>query len=227
MDFEAALREACIEADKNYWKSFFEHIDSMPEILIPEDKDKRLRDFIRNYEIVSAGNKNRKGVKLGFKAFLIAAIILLAIAVTAFAFEPIRNFVYKVYTDCTEFVFERINGNEDDYLYAKYSYIPEGYEIVLNIKTKKQQKIVYENGDYQIVIKTDMGSNSVLGIDTENAEHGELSINGYEGYYSINQTSIIVVWSTGRNHHVIYADRNNRINLDVVVHIAQSAIGLN
>jgi hypothetical protein len=223
MDFEAALREACIEADNNYWKSFFEHIDSMPEILIPEEKDKRLRDFIHNYEIASAGKKNRKGMKRGIKALLIAAIVLLAIAVTAFAFEPFRNIIYKVYTDCTEFVFESVKGNKDDYLYAEYSYIPEGYILVQNNKTKTSQKIIYENERYQIVIQTDTGSNSVLGIDTENAEFGDININGFDGYYSINQTSIIVAWSTGRNHHVICADQNNRTNLDDVIQIAQSA----
>ncbi len=227
MDFEAALREACIEADKTYWKSFFEHIDSMPEILIPKDKDERLREFIRNYRTASeTEKKNRNGMTRGIKVLLIAAIILLAIAVTAFAFEPFRNFVYRVYTDCTEFVFESVKGNKDDYLYAKYSYIPKGYKLVQNNKTKTSQKIIYENESNQIVIQTDMGSSSVLGIDTENAEYGDLDINGYDGYYSINQTSIIVAWSTGRNHHVICADRNSIMNLDDVVHIAQSATGL-
>ena len=226
MDFEAALREACIEADKTYWKSFFDHIDSMPEILIPEEKDKRLRDFIRNYKISSAGKNNRKGLKRGVKALLIAAIILLIAALTAFAFEPVRNFVFKVYSDCTEFVFHNGEKSEGDYLYAEYSYIPDGYELVSNIKTKTQQKIIYENGSYQIVIKSGVGSDSVLGIDTEQSESGGIVINGYDGYYSINQTSLIVVWSTGKNYHMIKADQCDTITLDVIVRIAQSAVSL-
>lgn len=222
MDFEAALREACIEADNNYWKSFFEHIDSMPEILIPEEKDKRLRDFIRNYKIASAGKKNRKGLKRGIKALLIAAIVLLIAAFTAFAFEPVRNFVYKVYPDCTEFVFESIKGNKDDFLYAEYSFIPEGYSIVSNVKTDMGQKIIYENKNNQMLIQSGINSGSVIGIDTENAECGEIQINNYDGYYSINQTSIFVVWSTGKNYHMIKADQCDTITLDVIVRIAQS-----
>lgn len=224
MDFEAALREACIEADKTYWKSFFEHIDSMPVILIPEDKDKRLRDFIRNYKITSVGKKNRKGVKRGLKALLIAAIIIFAIVVTAFAFEPVRNFVFKVYSDCTEFVFESIKGNKDDYLYAEYSYIPEGYILVSNVKTEMGQSITYKNKNNQLLIQSGINSGSLLGIDTENAEHGDIQIKNHKGYYSITNRSLIITWSTGKYNHVICADKSDIITLDEVVRVAQSAV---
>ncbi len=222
MDFEAVLKEACIEADELYWESFFERIDSLPDVLIPTDKDERLRDFIRNYEMKSAGKKNRKGMTRGIKALLIAAIILMAAAFTAFAFEPVRNFVFKVYTDCTEFVFSSAKGNEDDYLYADFLYIPDGYKLVSNTKTKTQHRIVYMNGVNMLIIKSDESSGSVLGIDTENAVHGELEINGCVGYYSINQSSIIIVWSTGKYYHIIIADQCDEIGFEDVVQIAQS-----
>ncbi len=222
MDFETALREACIEADKTYWKSFFERMDSLPDILIPKDKDKRLRDFILNYELKSADKKNRKGMTRGIKALLIAAIILLAAAFTAFAFEPVRNFVYTVYTDGTEFIFESSRGNKNDYLYADFSYIPDGYKLVSNTKTKTEHRIVYMNGGNMLTINSYESSGSVLGIDTENAVHGELEINGCVGYYSINQSSLIIVWSTGKYFHIIIADQCDEIGYEDVVQIAQS-----
>ncbi|MBQ6266824.1 MAG: hypothetical protein IJK64_03540 [Clostridia bacterium] len=80
MDFEAALRDAFMEAEDAYWKSFFERMDALPDVLILEDKDERLRNFIRNYEITPAVKKNRKGMRRGLKALLIAAIILLVVA---------------------------------------------------------------------------------------------------------------------------------------------------
>lgn len=227
MDFEAALRDAFTEAEDAYWKSFFARMDALPDVLIPADKDERLRNFIRNYEITPAVKTNRNGMQRGLKALLIAAILLFVLALTAFAFEPVRNFVYKVYTDCTEFVFHSVKGNEDDYLYAEYSYIPEGYSLVSNVKTEQSQIIIYKYGMNQILIQSGDNSGSLLGIDTENAEYGDIQINNYNGYYSITDRCLILVWSTGKHNHVIWADKCDMITFDDVVHIAQSSKGIN
>ncbi len=227
MDFEAALREACIEADKTYWETFFERMDSMPDIIIPEDKDNRLREFIRNYRTASGlKKKNRKGMTRGIKALLIAAIILLIAAFTAFAFEPVRSFVYKVYTDCTEFVFSSVKGNKDDYLYAEYTYIPEGYVLVSDTKTKNEQKTIYSNGSDQIIIRSVDYNEAVIGIDTENSDSGEIVVGKSVGYYSINKDVIILIWSTGHHFHKIIVDSNGIISLQDVVSVAQSALSL-
>ena len=193
--------------------------------MIPEDKDERLREFIRNYRTASeTEKKNRNGMTRGIKVLLIAAIILLIAVFTAFAFEPIRSFVFKVYSDCTEFVFHSGEKSEGDYLYAVYTYIPEEYVLVSNTKAKLTQEIVYKNGNNRIIIQSGDNSDSVLIIDTENAEHGEMQINNYDGYYSITDRSIILTWSSGKYNHVILADKCDAITLDEVVYIAQSAI---
>jgi len=223
MDFEAALREACIEADKTYWKSFFEHIDSMPVILIPEEKDKRLRDFIRNYEITSVGKKNHKGVKQCLKALLIAAIILLALAITTFAFKPMRNYVFHIFNNYTEFIFNDEKDADRDFFSADYLYIPEGYELVSKEKSKHLQRLLYTNGGNQIVIRSVLNINNLVEIDTEDAETGEIEIGGKIGYYSCNEKVIIVMWSTGQYYHQIIADTCNLVSLDDVIQIAQSA----
>lgn len=223
MNFEAALREACVDADKLYWQSLFEQIDSMPDVLIPADKDERLRSFIRNHMITQTEKKNRKGMRRGWKALLIAAIILLVAALTAFAFEPVRNFVYRVYTDCTEFVSKSVKGYDDDYLYANYLYLPDGYELVSDDKEKTEQRTVYSNGSDRIVIRSVKYKTAVIGIDTEGSDSGEIKVANHVGYYSVNDDVIILFWSTGQHYHKIIADMNDKIKLEDVVRIAQSA----
>lgn len=222
MDFEAALREACVEADKTYWETFFERMDSMPDIIIPEDKDNRLREFIRNYKATSGfKKKNRKGMTRGFKALLIAAIILMVAAFTAFAFSPVKSYFIEIYNDGTKFIF--LNEKKKDYFYSTFTYIPEGYELTQHTKGKLSQRSVYNNGNKIIHIDTNTNKGSVTFIDTENAETGEVVINGCDGYYSITDDAVILIWTTGKYHHCITADLNEDIiTLDEVIKIAES-----
>ena len=93
MDFEIALREACFEADEIYLKSLFEQINSMPDVLIPKEKDERLRGFIRAYTVHSApNNKNTGRIKRSIRAMIIAAALLMFVA---FTFGSVKNFVYS------------------------------------------------------------------------------------------------------------------------------------
>lgn len=226
MGYETALKEACMEADALYTKSFFEWMDSTPDVIIPEEKDARLRNFIKNYNIYlnnTSANRKSKGMKRGIKVMLIAAIILLIAALTAFAIEPVRSFVYKICNDYTEFIFEKINDNKNDYLIAEYTYIPEGYQLVSNEKKKTEHTVIFRNGQNRIKIHSDQTNGSVLLIDTEAAKTRNLKINDYDGYYSVNQDTIILVWSTGKFYHVITADVCDKLTLNDVVQIAQSA----
>ena len=223
MDFETALREACFEADEIYLKSLFEQINSMPDVLIPKEKDERLRGFIRAYTVHSApNNKNTGRIKRSIRAMIIAAALLLILTLTAFAFEPVRDFIYNIYEDSTEFIFRNKSKRNGDYLFAEYSYIPEGYVLISENRTESEQTIMLQNKMDRIIISSEK-SNSLLGIDTEKAVTDKISVNGHDGYFSVNQSSIILVWSTGKHYHYIVADLNENISIDVVVQIAQSA----
>ena len=226
---DTALMEGCFLAEELYWKDFFTKTDIKTCKASPS-LDERIMNLIygkadNTENSVSLLGKKKKTGKKHIIA-IIAAVLVILVSALAAASAPVRNYILYVYDDYSEFIFKSFKGNEDDFLYAEYSYIPDGYEVVSNIKTKTQQKIIYENGSYQIVIKSGVGSDSVLGIDTEQSESGGIVINGYDGYYSINQTSLIVVWSTGKNYHMIKADQCDTITLDVIVRIAQSAVSL-
>ncbi|MBQ6266825.1 MAG: DUF4367 domain-containing protein [Clostridia bacterium] len=112
-------------------------------------------------------------------------------------------------------------------MHAEFSYIPEGYEIVSNHKTHLRQEVICKNGNNQIRIRSGNNAGASLGLDTENAQCGEIKLNDYDGFYSITERCYILMWSTGKYNHVITADRCDKIAFEDVVQIAQSAKGIN
>lgn len=104
MTGEEALKAACIDAERIFREQYFAKIDSEPAAVIPLPFRETVPDFIRELEAGESRQpehppKRRKALR----ALLIAAIIAVLLAVTAFAVEPIRSFVADVYSDCTEY----------------------------------------------------------------------------------------------------------------------------
>ncbi len=220
---DMALREACVLAEEILYNKMLAEFETHPSIMIPERQRERIHKLIYSKDPTPNVNTQKKTSSKKIKtALLIAAIFIVLFAVTATAFGPFKDFFVKIYNDCTEIVFNTTNKN--DYLFADYTYIPEGYLKVkdIQIKAAKSQSLLYINGKSRINISTQSNRHSSTFIDTENAETGEISVNKTTGYYSITETSIILVWSTGKYTHVICADKCDIINLELLVKIAQS-----
>lgn len=224
---DTALKEACVLAEEMLYKDMLEEFEKHPSIVIPEGQRERIYKLIYgeepkekdNTQIIEKNTSLRK-IKI---AILIAAILIILFGITATAFTPLRDFILKIYKECTEIVFD-VTG-KDDYLFAEYTYIPEGYVKVkdIQIKEAKSQIILYISGKNRIKIKTLTNKHSSTFIDTENAETGEVLVNGTIGYYSITETSYILVWSTGKYSHCMTADKDYElISIETLVKIAQS-----
>ncbi len=156
-----------------------------------------------------------------FKSVIIAAVILALLAITCMAVKPIRNFFAKVTADGTFFNFGI--SDDDDYLCANYSFIPEGYALVYDDTVNDIRKITYENNEKLIYIVSSENENTLKFINSENAtETGEVAIGKYIGYYCINKDQTFLVWSTGKYNHAITADNCKYITLDLLVNIALS-----
>ena len=227
MTEELFLKEICSEAETIYWERIFEIIDSEPDMEISEETDRRITDYIckleSKYLKKNTGTDSKIKSGHGLKVLIAAAILILILALTAFAYEPFRGFISRVYDNCTEYIFQLDNSNERDYKYADYSYIPEGYVLVKDNRGKFGQRQVYSNNGYEIVIDTGYSNNSSVFIDTENAKTGDTVINGSIGHYSITDSGITVIWSTGKYYCYISADLNgDLITLDEVIKIAES-----
>ncbi len=223
---EIALREACVLAEEMIYKDMLAEFEAQPFIMIPEGQPERIHKLIYGEDTEPKANTRIKEKKTSSRKIktilLIAAMLIILFGVTATAFNPIRDFIIKIYRECTEIVFDVTS--KDDYLFAEYSYIPEGYIKVKDerVKVVSAQSIVYSNGKSIIKISTLKNTDSTTIIDTENAKTGEVMINGNKGYYSITKTSIMLVWSTGKFNHCLTATLNDKISLDAIVKIAQS-----
>lgn len=227
MNEEFFLYEACLEAEKIYWQPIIDEIKSAPEVLITNEADKRthkllckLEKKLLNQADKSAGTK--KG-KQGLKVLLVAAILIILLSVSAFSFNPFKSFVYNVFSRGTEFIFNYNKREEDDFLNGIYEYIPKGYKLIEDEKYKQSKRIIYKSGSNRIIMISNAVKHSSLHIDTEKAETGNIKVNQYDGYYSITDSNIILLWSTGKYYHYIVADFNEDIiTLDSVLKIAES-----
>ena len=216
------LKEACEEAEDSYWENYFIKIDEEPEIEIPIKIRNNILNYIYNLQVQQNRESKTpaKSHKL-IRTILIAAILILISVSVACAFSPVRSFIIKVYNDCTEIIFSY--DNTDDYVYAYYSYIPEGYELIDDFRGKDVQFLTYTKNEFTIQIDSFKNGNSKTDIDTENAISGEIEINKQMGYYSITNTNIIVVWSTGEYNHCIVADKSDsKLTIEEIIKIVES-----
>lgn len=221
---DIALRDACILAEEMLYKDMFADFESQPFIDIPEGQREKVHKLIYGEETTRNVNTRKKTSSKKIKTvLLIAAILIILFGVTATAFNPLRDFIIRIYRECTEIVFEVTN--KDDYPFAEYTYIPKGYEKVNDIKFQlaKSQSILYRKDESIIKIYSTKTKHSSTFIDTENAETGEILVNEITGYYSITETSVILVWSTGKYSHYMIADKDSDlISIETLIKIAQS-----
>lgn len=221
---DKVLSEACILAEEMYWDDFFKRFASFPPVEIPEGQHEKILKLIYGNSIDNKGkteSDTRRITSKRIKAVIIAAAIIVLLAITAFAIEPVRNFIINIYSDCTEIVFN--SNDKNDYLYAEYTFIPKGYILVDSIQGKNSQSLIYSNEGKRILIDSLGNKTSKSVIDTEDSDSGEISFGDETGYYSITDTSIILIWSSGKYNHCIIADLNdNYISLEALVKVAQS-----
>lgn len=221
---ELALKEACILAEEIHFKELLERFDAQPDIIISEGQYDRIYKLIFDQATNNSKEKKEKHISSKkIKVIILAvAVLVILLSVSAMAYNPLRDFFVKIYKDCTEIVFYITNNN--DYLFAEYTYIPEGYNKIKDdrVKAANFQLILYRKDKSDIKISTMENKHSSTFIDTENTEAGEVMINESIGYYSITKTGIILVWSTGKYNHCLTAALKNNITLKEVVKIAQS-----
>lgn len=221
---DKVLRDACILAEEMYWDDFFKRFASFPPVEIPKGQHERILKLIYEHSVDNKEktNSETRGItSKRIKAVIIAAAIIVLLAITAFAIEPVRDFIINIYSDCTEIVFN--SNDKNDYLYAEYTFIPKGYILVDSIQGKNSQSLIYSNEGKRILIDSLGNKSSKSVIDTEDSDSGEISFGDETGYYSITDTSIILIWSSGKYNHCIIADLNdNYISLETLVKVAQS-----
>ncbi|MBQ0015053.1 MAG: DUF4367 domain-containing protein [Oscillospiraceae bacterium] len=220
---DTVLREACIEANNQILDEYIAKIENEPMECLSKKERKQMVAFLRKLDGNSKKVKHieiRKAVKIA----LVAIIVLVFFSIAAFAIEPFRDFIFSYFKESTDITFG-VNENANDFLYAQYTYVPDGYKLVEDKQEKNCQSISFSNDDgNSIFIYTTKNKDSVSSLDTENDASGTTVINGLDAFYIIGDKGITLVWNSGKYHHSIFADydKNGEITIEALIKIVES-----
>ncbi|NLN41742.1 MAG: DUF4367 domain-containing protein [Clostridiales bacterium] len=174
---------------------------NMDNVYYPTELDEKMKKLISSYK---KRNKRKEMWKTGRKIFTKVAVFLfitilgmsiLAVSVEAFRMK-IFNFVVEVQDKLTSVGLEENDEVTDDssHIYMP-SYIPEGYKImdVQSFKYITAIQYVNDTGD-TIFFEQCKEGQSILRIDTENAESNRVIINGIEAFIINKNQMTGLVW---------------------------------
>ena len=180
-----------------------EEIDekNIDDVYYPTELDEKMKKLISSYK---KRNKRKEMWKTGRKIFTKVAVFLfitilgmsiLAVSVEAFRMK-IFNYVVEVQDKFTSVGLEENDEVTDDssHIYMP-SYIPEGYKImdVQSFKYITAIQYVNDTGD-TIFFEQCKEGQSILRIDTENAESNRVIINGIEAFIINKNQMTGLVW---------------------------------
>lgn len=224
------LISACSEAENQLLDELICKLDEMSGIALKRKSKKRIKAFLKSLDKTYsetavydfAAFTKKYNLKQTIKAVLVAALIAILLTATCWSFENERGFFGEITDIGTFFTFNKFKDN-DDYLFAEYTYIPEGYVLTSEERNKRSQLLEYHNNDLLLTIDTYKKNNSLgIFVNSENAETGEVPVNDAIGYYCINEDSTTLMWSTGNYVNVIMADNTEGISVDTLLKIALS-----
>ena len=112
--------------------------------------------------------------------------------------ERVIEIITTVYKAFTSIITETENVSElldEEFEFSEPSYIPEGFEVVGELKSDVERIIDYENGDKIIVFDQSVITNSEIRIDTEDTEIKELVIGEYTVSYVYNKGMYNAYWN--------------------------------
>jgi hypothetical protein len=119
-------------------------------------------------------------------------------------FFEIINTVYKKFTSIVIEVEEE--PFDEELNFVQPSYIPDGFELINDIKTDVTRKIDYINDNKIIVFKQSIITSGETKIDTENTSAKEMEINRYKITYSLNKDIYNAYWNDNKFSYSITAE---------------------
>lgn len=168
--------------------------------------------------------KRHRGLRKISKFACVFLVILVIFSIAAMSVEAVRvkvlNLVISTSDIVTEITVEdslnpaRLGGNIE----GAPTYLPPGYQFSAMDKLEKKCTLVYmDNEDNEIRVKIfDIGYK--IGIDTENAECGDISINGNEGFYSVKNGYAMLLFKTDVHAYLIIG----QVSVSELIKMAES-----
>ena len=190
-----------------------------PDDTLSASSEKRIMQLVKK-EI--RREQSGKSIRTLTKVAAIFLIVLAVCAVTIVSVEAFRVPVFNLFVNTNDestdiIVSDEPNIEDQDYL-TKSIYVPAGYELTDTKELVDATKYIYSNAEGQSIFVSRLNLGSFFGFDTEDAETGQVDINGSQALYSINKGFVSLSFKTDEYAYLIQAP----VELSEVVKIAES-----
>ncbi len=138
----------------------------------------------------------------GTKAASILLIILITLSATVFSVkafrDPVIKFIVETFEKYSRITFQREgdykNIAPEDINFYKLTYLPEGFEIVINNKGYHFYELELSKGEDIISFSQSIAGAGNMTVDTEGAQIEDITFRGVEGIYFLSKGYHTIVW---------------------------------
>lgn len=192
-----------------------EHSDSGDTL--SDSAEKRIMQLVKK-EI--RREQTGKAIRRLTKVAAVFLIVLAVCTVTIVSVEAFRVPVFNLFIkDNDESTDVSVTPNESAPEYeTKTLYVPAGYELTSTEDLVDTAKSIYSNAEGTSILINRYSLGGSFGIDTEDAETGQVDINGFEALYSIKNGLTSLTFRTEEYAYLVQAP----IELSEVIKIAES-----
>jgi len=197
-------------------------------VVFPEELEEKCMRLINR---TIAQKKRREGFDKALRAakkLTVAAAVFLLVAVVSTAVlcntvEAFRMIVvdYAIdVLDIGEGSFVSVQANEKDNREVVPTWLPEGYEMINDVRDADARAIIYSDGEHILRYSRNMAEN--FAVDTENAiDVINAKVNGYDAMITIKTDKTICCWFDYDSGYA-YLLVSDNINADDLLLIAKS-----
>lgn len=204
------LKEACI-LQNNSW------IAEIPDILPQPDYSKK---HIKAINRLKNKMQNDRYHRLTVNTFrvLVAAAVILALTVTAFAIPATRNYIIEKFDKYSTIIFSS-DGKSENIGTLEVGYIPEGFELAVTETLEFSMSKYYVNNNKYFINIQKNPSSAEIGFDTEICKYEEIVINDKTYVYYISSNKVLgLIWN---NDGYTYKITTN-LDFDETIKIAEN-----
>ena len=127
-------------------------------------------------------------------AILIAAALLVALSITAYAYrEQIGNLIESIFDDHINLTPEGQSPTPNaSHFYPEY--LPAGYEVSYESKTALYDKLIWNRESKEIILEVYKTTNVSINLDRENSTYTVIDLDDVTVHYIVNNKTYYLNW---------------------------------
>ena len=214
--FMAIFRKGAYE----YLEDGINEFRDFPNFSLPETGEKKILNLINKQVRKEKVNRIlKKLVKIAAIFFIIVTVCTITIISVEALRVPILNLFTYTEEKITDIEFIDNQSNVEGVSFEDcFEYVPEGFELASEEIDGLDASLIYTNMDEESIFIDMYYGGSSLGVDTENAEYGEIIINESKGFYSTKNGSANLVFTKNEYVYSIIAN----LDLSEIIKIAEN-----